>query len=475
MATSHQTKPALEPAIIVIFGITGDLSTRYLLPALYHLIRDNLLHEKTEIMGVTRRGVSADELLSKTELCVLEADKVCDPKALKHMRNRLSMFKMNLMEGADYDKLLVYLNSQEAKHGVCMNRLYYLSIPPSVYAPIVKQLGQHGLNASCQHGNANTRLLIEKPFGYDRSSAEQLIKDTDKQFSEDQTFRIDHYLAKETVQNILTFRFNNPVFESIWDSRHISRIDISSSEKIGIEGRTAFYEQTGALRDFVQSHLLQLLAVTTMEKPLSNNSASIHDAKLALLKSVEPPPADQIPVRTVRGQYDSYRTEVGNPNSTVETYAAIKLFINNQRWKGVPMTIRTGKALREKKTEISVTFRQADNQSHTNTLTFSVQPHEGIGINLCVKRPGFDDQIESAAMDFSYERSFADDNGHPSAYERVLVDAVRGDHTLFATSAEVLFSWRILQPIINAWGKSAEDLYIYKQGTLGPPTLVTEL
>lgn len=458
----------LEPAIIVIFGITGDLSQRYLLPALYHLIGNDLLHEKTEIIGVSRRDVSVDELLDKTELCVLEADKVCDPASLQAMRSRLSMFKMDLGNGDDYDKLLEHLNALEDKHGICMNRLYYLSIPPGVYQPIVTLLGEHGLNASCQHGRAATRLLIEKPFGYDLVSARELITETGKQFGEEQIYRIDHYLAKETVQNILTFRFHNPIFEAIWDREHVAGITIEASEKIGVEGRAAFYEQTGALRDFVQSHLLQLLAVTTMEKPQKMTSEAIHASKLKLLEAIEPVPADKMSERAVRGQYEGYRAEVNNPDSATETFAAIKLFIENERWRRVPVTIRTGKALGEKRTEINVMFQQPEGaSSHTNTLTFSVQPHEGIGINLCVKRPGLDNQIETATMDFSYERTF-DTHGHPDAYERVLVDAVRGDRTLFATSAEVLASWRVLQPVIEAWAKDAHDLHIYKQGSTGP-------
>lgn len=458
----------LEPAIIVIFGITGDLSTRYLLPALYHLMSDQLLHDKTQIIGISRQDVSIDELLTKTELCVLEADKVCDPIALKRLRASLSMFHMDPLNGTDYDRLLVHLNALEDHHGMCLNRLYYLSIPPGVYEPIVARLGQHGLNTSCQHGRAATRLLVEKPFGYDLASASELITATGEQFDESQIFRIDHYLAKETVQNILTFRFRNSVFASVWDGRHISAIDIIASEKIDIEGRRAFYEATGALRDIVQSHLLQLLAVTTMEQSAAAGSDSLHAAKLALLRSIEPPVPTAIRGSAIRGQYEGYRNEVGNPQSTVETFAAVKLYINNQRWAGVPMTIRTGKALNERKTEINVTFAQATDRARSNMLTFSVQPHEGIGLNLCVKRPGFDDQLESVDMDFSYARSFATTNGHPSAYERVLVDAVRGDHTLFATSDEVLASWRIIEPIINTWATSDNDLEVYQKGSLGP-------
>lgn len=460
----------LEPAIIVIFGITGDLSQRKLLPALYHLIKDNLLHEDTEIIGVTRRDISAEELLGKTEVCVLESDKVCDPAALKLLASKLSMFKMDLGNGADYDKLLQHLNNTETKHAMCMNRLYYLSIPPGVYQPIVANLGAHGLNQSCQHGAAATRLLIEKPFGYDLASAEELIFETGKHFKEEQIFRIDHYLAKETVQNILTFRFHNPIFEAVWDNRHVARIDITVSEKIGIEGRSVFYEQTGALRDSLQSHLLQLLAATTMEEPRGLSSESIHAERLKLLRAVEQVPADKLGERAVRAQYAGYRKEVVRPQSITETYAALKLFIANSRWDGVPLYIRTGKALREKQTTISLHFKHAEGSTkHGNTLTFFIQPNEGIGIDLCVKHPGFDNRIDTASMDFSYQRSF-DDHGHPDAYERVLVDAVRGDRTLFATSEEVIASWHILQPVVEAWTRDGAGLQTYQPGSDGPAT-----
>jgi glucose-6-phosphate 1-dehydrogenase len=459
-------KQELEPSIIVVFGITGDLAQRKLLPALYHLLKDNLLHPHTQIVGVSRRDISTEELLGKTELCVLEADNVCDPAALKKFAEHFSMFKMDLVNGDDYDRLLQHLNSIEADAGLCMNRLYYLSVPPGASEPLVANLGNHGLNASCQHGTAATRLLVEKPFGYDLASARELIAETAKHFKEEQIFRIDHYLAKETVQNILTFRFHNPIFEAIWDAEHIARIDVVANEKIGIEGRATFYEQTGALRDVVQSHLLQLLAAATMERPSAMASDAVHAARLNLLETIEPVPANKLDERATRGQYDGYRTEVKNPDSFVETFAALQLVVNNPRWQGVPMHLTTGKALDEKKTEVSVTFKQHGDDTHINVLTFSVQPNEGIGINLCVKRPGFDDQIQSAVMDFRYQRAF-DDHGHPDAYERVLVDATKGDRTLFATSDEVLASWRILQPVLDAWTKNGGGLKSYKPGTAG--------
>jgi glucose-6-phosphate 1-dehydrogenase len=458
--------PRLEPAIIVIFGITGDLAQRYLLPSLYHLIKDGLLDEQTEIIGVTRGTVTTEELFEKVELCVNEIDKVCDPDALRAMHERTTMFRMDLDDPKDYDALLDKLNALEDDKGLCLNRLYYLSIPPQAYLPVIHLLGEQGLNTSCQHGRAATRLLVEKPFGFDLHSAQELITETAKVFSEEQVFRIDHYMAKETVQNILTFRFQNPIFEALWSREHIASIEISAKEKIGIEGRIAFYEPLGALRDFIQSHLLQILGIVTMDQPAVLDSEHIHEAKQAVLRQVEPVPADKIRERVVRGQYLGYRQEVKNPESVTETYAAITVFIDNDRWREVPVRLLTGKALDERKTEICVTFHGTPDAA-SNQLRFRIQPDEGIELDLVTKQPGYAQELQAAVMDFSYSNDF-DNHGHPNAYERVLVDAVRGDHTLFATSQEVLASWRVVQPVLDAWAKQSDDLLFYKPGASDP-------
>ena len=457
-------RPDLSPTIIVIFGITGDLSQRYLLPALYHLIKDGLLHEDTEIVGISRGDTSADELLNKVELCVNEADKVCDPDALHKMHSKTRMFQMDVDNKKDYQRLRDELQAIEREKGMCMNRLYYLSIPPQVYSPIIAQMGEAGLNASCEHGRAMTRLLVEKPFGYDMTSAEDLITRTGAVFGEDQLFRIDHYLAKETVQNILTFRFHNPIFETLWNNQHITQIEISASEKIGIEGRAHFYEPVGALRDFIQSHLLQILAIATMDQPEQMDSEHIHASKQAVLAQVTAVREDQVANHAVRGQYEGYKQEVGNDSSTTETFTGIKVFIDSDRWRGVPITIWTGKGLAEKKTEISVSFKAQSGDA--NRLRFRIQPNEGIELDLFTKKPGYDTELQTVAMDFSYNQNFAD-HEHPNAYERVLVDAVRGDHTLFATSQEVLAAWRIVQPVLNSWAADTSDLKSYPLGSDG--------
>jgi glucose-6-phosphate 1-dehydrogenase len=461
---------ALEPVIIVIFGITGDLAQRKLLPALYHLLKDGLLHEDSVILGITRRSVTADELLEQVELCVNEVDQVCDPAGIHKVQKALRMHQMSLTDGAEYDELLTMLNDIETAQGVCMNRLYYLSIPPQMFEPIVNNLGKHGLSKSCQHGTAATRLLVEKPFGYDLTSAQTLIDETAEWFREDQLFRIDHYVAKETVQNILAFRLFNPLFSSIWNREHIASIEITAYEQISIEGRAVFYEGVGALRDFIQSHLLQLLTVVTMELPDGSDSLAVHTAKQTLLQAIRPLQADEIGTRTIRGQYDSYRTEVENPKTNTETYASVTVEIANERWHGVPMTIRTGKALARKQTDIRIVFTEAgDTDSARNELVFNIQPDEGISLHLNAKKPGFADELQTVVMDFNYSRSFDSHTpgqaSHPDAYERVLVDAARGDHTLFTTSQEVMAAWRIVENVLEAWSKSDEGLIIYPKGS----------
>jgi glucose-6-phosphate 1-dehydrogenase len=463
--TNDSATPKLEPAVIVIFGITGDLAQRYLLPALYHLVRDGLLHDKTEIIGTSRRAISPEEILRDTKLCASEPGGVCDAAALQKMYDHFRMVQLDPVNGDDYATLLQTVNQLEETEGVCMNRLYYLSIPPQVYGPVIRHMGEQGLNRSCQHNVADSRLLVEKPFGYDTKSALDLIETTSHSFSEGQTFRIDHYLAKETVQNILTFRFQNPIFEALWNHEHIDRIEISASESIGIEGRVQFYEPLGALRDFIQSHLLQVLALVTMDRPEAMDSEHIHDSRQAALRHIEAVPGDQVSQRTVRGQYEGYRTEVNNPDSTTETFAGLRLSIDSPRWENVPVIIWTGKKLAEKKTEVIVRFKTRAGEA-TNYLSLRIQPDEGIGLELLAKKPGFDTELQPVAMNFSYQQNFSGHN-HPDAYERVLVDAVRGDRTLFATSEEVMQAWRVVQPVLDAWPRQAEGVAEYPAGTDG--------
>lgn len=454
----------LAPVILVLFGITGDLARRKILPALYHLFKDNLMPEHIEIIGTSRRKLSVDELLSDIEVCVLEKDNVCDKDALHRFRHQLRLLQLDPTADKDYEKLKDEIQSIEDQHGVCMNRLFYLSIPPQVYNPIVRKLGEHGLQQGCEHGKGQARLLVEKPFGYDLLSAQELIQATGQIFTEDQTYRIDHYLAKETAQNILAFRRHNPLFNTIWNNRHIISIKINAYENIGIEGRANFYDSVGALRDLTQSHLLQLLALTTMSLPHDiNNPKEVHRQKQGLLEALTPySPADGV-LSALRAQYDSYSLEASNADSQTETFAAVRLWIKQPDWQGVPVDLVTGKALAEKRTEIIVKFADPDSED-VNNLSFRIQPDEGISLTVAVKKPGFAEKIKIAELNFAYPDSF-EDHSHPDAYERVLLDSIKADQTLFATGEEVLASWRALQPVLDAWQRPQAALKKYPKGT----------
>ncbi len=454
--------PKLESSILIIFGITGDLAKRKVLPAIYRLCKDNLLPEGTKIIGISRREVSKDEILDTVNLCVSEENNVCDPDIIHKLSSWLEMFKLDPLVDEDYINLSHYLSSIEQAAGKCMDRLFYLSIPPQVYGPIITSLGKHGLNSSCEHQKAVTRLLVEKPFGYDITSAEELINETEKVFSEEQIFRIDHYLAKETAQNILKFRRHNPVFSSQWDAKHISRIHVIAKEKIGIENRVNFYENVGAMRDLIQSHLMQLLALTAMDMPQELTSDEVHSKKYEFLASLIPQTVrEEVLNSVIRGQYDSYKEEVNNPHSATETFVSMILKSNNPTWKNCIFQLTTGKSLDEKATIIQVYF----GDSNPNILTFRIQPDEGIDINLIIEQPGFIHNLRTVKMNFSYSQDF--DDSH-DAYERVLVDAIRGDKLLFATKKEILTSWHLLQPILNSWQTNNDDLRIYKSGSQGP-------
>jgi glucose-6-phosphate 1-dehydrogenase len=462
------TPSTIQPTTLVIFGITGDLAQRKLLPTLYHLCRQGLLPDAFKVVGVTRRDTTPQTLLESIKPFIETDDKPSDAAALAKLAKMLEIVQMDLLKTADYEQLRERLNAIETEVGMCMNRLYYLAIPAQTYEPVVRELGQGGLNKSCPHGTGAARLLIEKPFGYDLASAHELIDELGERFSEEQIYRIDHYLAKETAQNILAFRFQNPLFRHVWNSSCISHITITAAEDIDIEGRVAFYEQTGALRDVVQSHLMQLLALITMDEPSKLNATEIQRQKLALLQAITPIAPDHVATQTVRGQYEGYRSEVGQPDSLTETYAALQLEINNERWRGVPVLLRTGKALGEKVVEITLTFSDASELTQDNSLTIRIQPNEGISLQLLAKKPGLDQEVEPVQMEFCYNRSFKDDSEHPDAYERVLMDAFRGDKTLFATSGEVLASWHVLENVLHEWAKNDTGLQPYARGSWGP-------
>lgn len=449
-----------ESLILVIFGITGDLSQRKLLPAIYNLLKNGELSCDLTIVGVTRRRVSSSVVYERLE--EFNGSDSFDENIKSDLINQTKIFQMELDDESAYENLLNLLHEIESRKNKSSTRLYYLSIPPEAFIEVVENLGKTGHNKSFNNVIDVPRLLVEKPFGHNLESAEELIKLVDQNFTEDQVYRIDHYLAKETVQNILTFRFENPLFEDVWDKRYVTEINIRAYEKIGIEGRVNFYEHTGALRDLVQSHLLQLLSITTISKPKKMNSKSIHEEKLKILKSIKRIPFDEVDKLTTRGQYKGYRDEVSNPSSNVETFARLNITIDNDQWSGVPIILESGKALANKNTEITFCFRR-DNEDQCNKLVFRIQPDEGITLALRVKRPGVDNFVDVANMNFSYTTEF--NQRQAEAYERVLVDAIKGDQTLFATAEEVIATWEIVEDILSKWEDNGDSLIFYEQGS----------
>lgn len=443
--------------VIVVFGITGDLSKRKLLPALYHLLSQGLLPEDTRIVGISRQPLSVDELLSTVELCVLEKDNVCDPVGLQRVHAALQTHQLNPEQVDDFHALKQLLDSFDTPDAQ-RQRLLYLSIPAAAYEPVIGNLAAAGLHTP------NNRLLLEKPFGYNLASAEELIDLVNQHYEEDQVYRIDHYLTKETAQNMLTFRMHNPIFSPLWNAEHIQRVHILATEALGIEGRANFYEQTGALRDLVQSHLMQLLAITLMDVPPSMTSDDVHLSKQHFLEQLRPASAQ----RAVRGQYNTYRSEVNNEYSNVETYTRISLEHSAERWQGTEIILETGKGLDRKTTEIIVEFK-TPHERRRNSLIFRVQPNEGIGLELVVKEPGLENHMRHTALEFSYDEAFKHKTP-VDAYERVLLDAVRGDQALFASDREVLATWHVLQPLIDAWSASGDGLVSYPVGA-APQTI----
>lgn len=444
-----------KPPVIVIFGITGDLSQRKLLPALYHLIAHDLLEKGTKLVGISRRQMSVDSLLEKVELCVLEAENVCDPVMLQKLREMMQMVQVGT-NTADYQALSKLLDTFDESGQ--RERLMYMAIPPDAYSPIIQQLGAHGLN------DQRTRLLIEKPFGHDTASAKELITVTNEHFDESQIYRIDHYLAKETAQNLLAFRLHNPIFTNLWSGEHIEKICVRAFETIDIEGRVEFYEQTGAMRDIIQSHLMQLLAIVMMDQPSSGLSENIHEGKLALLKSI----AKADPKNATRGQYKGYKADVNNPESSTETYARLELYSGLSRWQDTTIILETGKALDNKLTEVIVQFKHS-HEKLRNQIRFRLQPNEGISLDLAVKVPGFENRMKHTELNFSYKTAFDIDGDHPDAYERVIMDAVRGDQSLFTASEELLTCWEIVQPVLDAWQSSNTSLIEYDKGASNLP------
>lgn len=443
-----------QPTIIVIIGITGDLARRKLLPAIAQIARAKALPKAFHIIGITRRAVSSQDILADTPALTSAEDR-------QFIANHLSMHQMDIESAESYGALRTVLAKHSSEWTAPAQFLFYLSVPPQVSQPIVHHLGAAGFGEL-----PDTKLLLEKPFGSDLASAEQLIDSTRQYFTESQLYRIDHYLAKEMAQDIIVFRTGNSLFKQTWNNQFIEKIDIIASEAIGIEGRAAFYEQTGALRDFIQSHLLQLAALTLMELPQSHDWGAIPDLRLAALAALKSPRADQFARHVIRGQYDTYAQEVSNPGTLTETFASITFESTAPQWQGVPITVATGKALDRKATEITIHYRRQA-QEEANRLTLSIQPREGIEVLMWAKKPGYARDMEQLALQFTYHDHY---QSLPEAYERVLVDAMRADHSLFTSSDEVRASWQLLAPIQHHWSMHTDDLITYPRGA-NPATI----
>ena len=433
-----------KPTILIIIGISGDLSKRKLLPAIGQIASTGMTPSQFKIIGVTRqKGIRIDDLLENT------ANK-------DYIYQNTMMFHMDLMERKDYDRLQSYLEDIEKEFGSEAQYIFYLSVPPTVSKSIVELIGESGMSKK-----TDTKLLLEKPFGVDLKSAIELVEHVEQYFKPEQVYRIDHYMAKETAQNIIVFRDGNSLFKKTWSKDFIEKIEVTVSEEIGIEGRSNFYEQTGALRDLIQSHLLQLLALTLMDLPQEGQLDQVPKLRYEALKTLRIPTEESIVIHAKRGQYKGYREEVENSESMTETFASVDLESSNPRWEGVKIRLTTGKALKEKYTEIKI-FYKKDHEHESNELHLRLQPDEGISFSVWAKSPGYEHQVSRHALNFSFKDHYT---ALPEAYEQVLFNAINGDHSLFSSSEEVVETWRILDYLQKAWATSTYDLVIYKKGS----------
>lgn len=447
------------PTTFVIFGVTGDLSRRKLLPALFDLFQKNVLPAQFYIVGFSRREFSDDEFRNFVKEILAEKSRNRDKKLLESFLSKIYYQAGAFEDPKAYHslgKLLARIDSGEVKG--CANKLFYLAVLPTHYAVIFNHLASSGLTIPCGGKSGWTRVLVEKPFGKDLKTAQELEKRLSALFQEEQIFRIDHYLAKETVQNILAFRFSNILFEPLWSNRFIERIEINLHEQLGIEGRGAFYDGVGALRDVGQNHVLQMLALVAMEDPKELDATLIRRERSRALASLmlwEPAKEDSFH----RGQYAGYRNEEHvAKDSTTETYFRIIAEVDNERWRGMPWILEAGKHMPETKAEIRIYFKKTETclcpadaeHHHQNILTFRIQPDEGISVVFWAKKPGFTTALEPQVLSFNYKNSLFEQQ-MPGAYERVLYDCIRGDQTLFASTEEVEAAWRFVMAVMEKW------------------------
>jgi glucose-6-phosphate 1-dehydrogenase len=469
---------------LTIFGATGDLSRRKLLPALYNLAHEGALPERFNMIGVSRRDQSDDEFRTFAREAIEQfSRRTPDETVLDGLLGHMRYLGFSFDQQDGYGRLGELIEQLDEEGAQPLNRDYYLSTAPDFFPVIVRGLKEAGLH---RHDEVDVRAVIEKPFGSDLKSAQELQDVVSSVFRERQVFRIDHYLGKETVQNVMAFRFANFMFEPVWNRNYIDHIQITAAEDIGIGTRAGYYDQAGALRDLVQNHMLQLLTLVCMEPPASFEANKVRDEKVKVLQSITPPTPEEVRRDTVRAQYTAgvegsdevggYLDEEGvADDSRTETYAALKLEVHNWRWAGVPIFLRTGKRLARKVTEIAVQLNPVPHLAFQSTgsigvqpnqLVLTVQPNEGVSLSLGAKIPGSRMRIRPVNMEFLYGSAFMSQS--PEAYERLILDAMRGDATLFTRNDESIAQWAIIDPILQAWKEDDQPLATYASGSSGP-------
>jgi glucose-6-phosphate 1-dehydrogenase len=468
-----------EPCVLVIFGASGDLTQRKLMPALYSLAVRRLLPDEFAVVGAARSEESDEQFRERMKEAVHKyARDEFDQEVWDGLAGAMYYTTLDFSDGGGEDRLAQRLTEIDREHRTDANRVYYFAVPPSAIGMLVDEIAER------RGADGWIRLIIEKPFGRDLSSARELNERIARHFSEDEVFRIDHYLGKETVQNMLALRFANGIFEPVWNRQFIDHVQITVAESIGIEGRAAFYEQAGAIRDIFQNHLLQLVAITAMEPPIDFTADSVRNEKVKVLRSLHTPG----PKSVVRGQYGrgfvegedvpAYREEEGvAPDSMTETYVAAKLYVDNWRWADTPFYVRMGKRLARRETTIAIQFKRAPHPPfeetaaeglRPNVLLIHVQPNEGMSLAIGAKVPGQGMTIRTVHMDFLYGSAFRE--GLPEAYERLVLDAMLGDATLFTRADEIEEQWALVDAIVAAWGRDRPAFPNYAAGTWGPPS-----
>ena len=478
----------IDPCILVIFGATGDLTGRRLVPAIYQLGREGLLPSNFACVGFARRPKTDEQFRGelKEDIATYSRTKPVDETFWQSFQEQIYYHRSDFDNDQGYRDLALRLSQIDTRCGTRGNRIFYLSVPPKYFPMIIEKLRKFNLIYDVGENEERwSRVIIEKPFGHDLNSSVELQTNIQKYLHESQTYRIDHYLGKETVQNLLVFRFANSIFESIWNYKYIDHVQITVAEEIGIGTRGAFFEDEGLLRDIVQNHMMQLVSLVAMEPPVNLSATAVRDEKVKVLHSIRPFAECDFEQHIVRGQYGSgyingesvpgYRQEANvSPDSKIETYLAMRLFIDNWRWASVPFYLRGGKRLPKRATEIAITFKDAPGflfQSQgrkidPNVLAIRIQPNEGIALKINCKIPGPSSPVQPVKMDFRYGSYFG--QSPPEAYERLIWDCMLGDSTLFARSDEVANSWKILTPILEYWNGSHPKFPNYSSGTWGP-------